>query len=156
MSLEQLPELPHRRPVCRAGHHVLLQTPHERVDPLVLEQRLHEQIVGGAVMAHEGWEEPLLFLAKVPQGLHGVEAEEGGDRLAALVLGGVGRAPQSARFHERVMVVVRGGQGPGGVSSSAPPGCPGSVTFSCVDQSFEWSATRRETLRSRRAGRGTP
>ena len=52
MSLEQLPSSRIEDPFA-ARHHVLLQTPHERVDPLVLEQRLHEQIVGGAVMAHE-------------------------------------------------------------------------------------------------------
>ena len=52
---------------------------YERVQPLVLEQRLHEQpLPGAAVVADQEREELFLLIAEVPEGLGAEEAEKRG------------------------------------------------------------------------------
>ena len=103
---EQLGKLPHRRRVRFACSQATPEASDESVDALVLEQRLHQQLAAVPVHADESREEPFLFLAKVPDGLRGEEAEEAGGRRATLGVLAVCTAGQPSRLDECVMVIV--------------------------------------------------
>jgi hypothetical protein len=78
------------------------------VETLVVEQRLDKKLLGCRKVDQRG-EQPLLFLAEMPNVLHGEEAEEARSRGASRGCITVGGSTKLPRLYESVMMIVREG-----------------------------------------------
>lgn len=73
----------------------------------MLEERLDEQLAGGAFVVGERREELLLLFAEVADRVGTEEAQEVFDGVAAVGLVAFGRTAQLACLDQRVVVIVR-------------------------------------------------
>lgn len=102
MLLEEAGEVAHQ-----FGIRLEFELSDQSMDALVLEERLDEQLAGGAFLVGERREELLLLLAEVADRVGAEEAQEVFDGGAALGLVAFGRTAQPACLNEGVMVIVR-------------------------------------------------